>query len=250
MVVPKTNKSIRVCGDYKVTVNPCLIIDQHPLPIPEDLFATLEGGVLFTKLDLSQAYNQLELDKESQQVCTINTPDGLFQYTRMPFGIASAPGKFQRVMDDLFRDTPRVKCYLDDILITGRTEEEHWTRVKLVLCKLQKAGVRLQQEKCAFGVREIPYLGFVISKDGLKTSPKKAKAVQDSRRPHDLTSLRAYLGLINYYGKFIPKLSPVAAPLNHLLRKDVEMGRGSREASWNLGKQQNMVMLMPYYDFR
>ncbi|XP_046443918.1 uncharacterized protein K02A2.6-like [Daphnia pulex] len=183
VVVPKANGDIRVCGDYK-------------------------------------AYNQLELDEFSQELCTINTPEGLFQYTRMPFGIASAPGKFQRVMDDLFQDTPWVKCYLDDILIAGRTEKEHWTRVEIVLQKLQEAGVRLQLEKCSFGVPEIPYLGFIVSKDGLKTSPEKIKAVQDSEKPHNLTSLRAYLGLVNYYGKFIPKLAHVSAPLNELLKKE------------------------------
>ena len=105
-VVPKTNGAVRICGDYKVTINPFLLVNQYPLPVPEELFATLEGGVLFTKLDLSQAYNQLELDEESTKLCTVNTPIGLFQHTRMPFGTASAPAIFQRVMDDLFRDLP------------------------------------------------------------------------------------------------------------------------------------------------
>jgi hypothetical protein len=188
------------------------------LPLPEDIFATLEGGVLFVKLDLSQAYNQLELDELYQELCTINTPEGLFQYTRMPFGTASAPGKFQRVMDDIFRDTPWVKCYLDDIPIAGRTEKEHWTRVEIVLQKLQE---ELQLEKCIFGVPEIPYLGFIVSKDGLKTSPEKINAVQNSEKPQNLISLRAYLGLVNYYGKFIPKLAHVSAPpLNELLKKE------------------------------
>jgi len=220
VVVPKANGSIRICGDYKVTVNPYLIVDQYPLPLPEDIFATLEGGALFTKLDLSQAYLQLELDDASRKLCTINTFIGLFEYTRMPFGIASAPSIFQRVMDDMFRDLPWVKCYLDDILITGRNVEEHWQRVLEVLSRLQRAGVRLQREKCLFAVPELPYLGFVVSSEGLKTSPSKVKAILDTKRPHDLTSLRAYLGLVNYYGKFIPRLSAVAAPLNKLLRKE------------------------------
>jgi hypothetical protein len=95
----------------------------------------------------------------------------------MPFGIASAPGKFKRVMVYLFQDTPWVNFYLDDILIAGRTEKEHCTRLQ----KLQKAGVRLQFEKCSFGVPEISYLGFIVSMAGLKTSPENFKAVQDSK---------------------------------------------------------------------
>jgi Reverse transcriptase (RNA-dependent DNA polymerase) len=101
VVVPKANGSVRICGDFKVTFNPHLNVDQYPLPVPEDLFASLERCKWFTKLDLSQAYLQLELDEESQQIYTVNTPLGLFQYFRMPFGPAPAPAKFQRVMDDL-----------------------------------------------------------------------------------------------------------------------------------------------------
>lgn len=178
-------------------------MDQYPLPLPEDIFATLEGGVLFSKLDLSQAYLQLELDEFSKELSTVNTPFGLYRYNRLPFGVASAPGNFQRVMDDLFRDLPWVKCYLDDILIAGRTKEEHWTRVTEVLRRLQTAEVRLQLEKCLFAVSELPYLGFIISMDGLKTSPEKVRAVLETKRPENLQSLRAFLVLVNYYGKFI-----------------------------------------------
>jgi len=188
---------------------------------------------VFTKLDLSQAYLQLELDDASRELCTINTFISIFQYTRMPFGIASAPSIFQRAMDDLFRDLSWVKCYLDDILIAGRNMEEHWQRVLEVLSRLQRAGARLQLEKCLFAVPELPYLGFVVSAEGLKTSPAKVKAIVDTKRPHDDTSLRAYLGLINYYGKFIPKLSAVAAPLNKLLRKGERWNwTPEQEKSW------------------
>lgn len=238
VVVPKPNGNLRICGDYKVTVNPALVVDQYPLPLPEDIFATLEGGVLFSKLDLSQAYLQLELDEFSKELSTVNTPFGLYRYHRLPFGIASAPGKFQRVMDDLFRDLPWVKCYLDDILIAGRTNDEHWTRVTEVLRRLQTAGVRLQLEKCVFAVSELPYLGFIISKDGLKTSPEKVRAVLETKRPENLQSLRAFLGLVNYYGKFIPRLASVAAPLYQLLKKEVSWRwTSSQEEAWKLMKQ-------------
>lgn len=101
MVVPKPNGSIRLCGDFKVTVNSQLNVDQYPLPNPEDIFATMEGGVVFSKLDLSQTYLQLTLKENSKKFVTINTPKGLYQFQRLPFGIASAPAIFQRVMDEV-----------------------------------------------------------------------------------------------------------------------------------------------------
>lgn len=125
----------------------------------------------------------------------------------MPFGIDSATGKFQIVMDDMLRDLPWVKCYLDDILISARSPKEHKERVVEVFKRLQRAGVRLSRKKCLSGVTELTYLGFVISKHGLKTSPDKVKAVQEAQRPQDLPAFCSYLGLVNYYWKFVPKLA-------------------------------------------
>ena len=119
VTVPKRDGQVRICGDYKVTVNPVLDIDQYPLPRPEDLFATLAGGKLFSTLDLSHAYNQLILDNSARQYLTINTHRGLYRYTRLPFGVASAPSIFQKTMDTILQGMDGVICYLDDILITG-----------------------------------------------------------------------------------------------------------------------------------
>lgn len=216
----------------------------------------MEGGVLFTKLDLSQAYLQLDLDEESQRLCTINTPLGLFQYTQMPFGPAPAPAKFQKVMDDLFRDLPWVKCYLDDILVAGHTREEHWHRVGIVLRPLQEAGVKLQLDKCMFGVSELPYLGFIISKDGHKTTTNKVEAIQQVKRPKDVASLRAFLGLVVYYAKFLPKFSSVAAPLNQLLKKGQQWAWGkNQEQAWEkiktmLSSPETLCHYNPNYPIR
>ena len=123
--VVKPDGSMRLCGDYKVTINRVTKVDKHPIPRIRDILSTLSGGKSFTKLDLAHAYQQVSLDEESQKLTTINTPKGLYQYTRLPFGISSAPAIFQRVMETLLQGIPNVSIYIDDILVTGRMQEEH-----------------------------------------------------------------------------------------------------------------------------
>ena len=143
--VPKADGSVRICGYYKVTVNPVLQVDQFPVPKPEDLFASLTGGKKFSKLDLSHAYQQVLLEPESRKYVTINTHRGLYQYNRLPFGVASAPAVFQQTMDKILEGLPMVVVYIDDILITGRTDEEHLENLERVLARLQRYGLRLKQ---------------------------------------------------------------------------------------------------------
>ena len=138
--MPKPDGSVRLCGDFKVTVSPSLEIETHPLPNPEDLFATLAGGVMFSESDLAHAYQQVLLDDESLKYVTVNTPRGLFQHTRLPFGIASAPAVFQEIADKLLQEIPGVLCYLHDILISGSTAEEHDKRLEMVLVKILSPG--------------------------------------------------------------------------------------------------------------
>ena len=120
VAVPKKDGKLRLCGDYKVTLNPSLQVEQYPLPKPEDLFATLSGGKVFSKIDHSQAYQQMLLDESCKELVTINTHRGLYRYNRLPFGIASAPALFQRAMDTILEGTQGVICYMDDILVTGK----------------------------------------------------------------------------------------------------------------------------------
>ena len=201
VTVPKKDGSIRVCGDYKVTVNPALEVDKYPLPRPEDLFATLAGGKKFTTLDLSHAYNQLILDSESQKYVVVNTHKGLYSYKRLPFGIASAPAVFQRVMDQILQGMD-----LDDILITGATEREHLANLTEVLCRLSQHGVRLRQEKCRFWQDSVEYL-----------TDSKLRAITEAPPPTCVQELLAFLGLLNYYGRFIPNHATLSQPLNNLL---------------------------------
>ena len=222
---------MRVCGDYKVTINPALQVDPYPLPRVDELFASLSGGERFTKLDLSRAYLQMELDEESRQYCTINTHKGLFQVNRLPFGVASAPSLFQRCMETLLKDCKGVCVYyIDDILVTGWTTQEHLQNLDRVLEVLASAGIRLNRSKCLFLASRVEYLGHVIDKNGLHPSQEKVKAIQDAPPPKNLTELRAFLGILNYYGKFLPHLSTQLAPLHCVVAEECTLVLGNNTA--------------------
>ena len=193
VTVPKRDGQVRICGDYKVTVNPVLDVDQYPLPRPEDLFATLADGKYFSTLDLSHAYNQLVLDDDARQYLTINTHRGLYRYTRLPFGVASAPSVFQKTMDTILQGMDGVICYLDDILISGKSEAEHLTNLKRVLQKLKEHGVRIKKDKCAFMKMSVQYLGHLIDADGIHATDAKLKAIVDAPPPQDVSELRSFL---------------------------------------------------------
>ena len=155
-----TGLSVRICGDFKVTVNQAARVDRYPIPRIEDLLACLAGGKFFSKLDMSQAYLQLSMDPKSRDLVVVNTHKGLFRYTRLPFGIASAPEIFQRVMEGLLGGVKGVVVYLDDILVVGETEAEHVAALGEVLKRLEGAGLRLRRDKCTFMAASVTYLGY------------------------------------------------------------------------------------------
>ena len=215
--VHKSDGSLRICGDFKVTVNPELIVDQYPLPRIEDMFSKLSGGCTFSKIDLAHAYLQMELEEDAKQYLVINTHKGLFAYNRLPFGISSAPSIFQRGMEQILSGLSGVQCYLDDILITGSSEQEHLRNLDQVMDRLSKYGIHVNLKKCEFFKSSVSYLGHIIDSSGLHTNPEKVSAVLDAPIPENIQQLRSFLGMINYYGRFLPMLSTVLRPLNQLL---------------------------------
>ena len=248
--VQKANGTIRLCGDYKVTVNPALKVDQYPVPKPEDLFATLAGGKKFSKLDLSHAYQQVLLEADSRQFVTINTHKGLYRYSRLPFGIASAPAVFQQIMEKILNGIPKVVVYIDDILVSGTTDAEHLENLGQVLTKLEEHGLRLKREKCSFMQPSVEYLGYLIDAEGIHTTPEKVAAIVNAPEPKNTTELRSFLGLVNYYGKFIRNLSSIAHPLNRLLCKDAKWtwSQACQEAFQELKAKLSSSEVLVHYD--
>lgn len=230
-IVPvlKENGKVRIAGDFSVTLNKDLVIDKYPLPRIEEVFAKLGGGEHYSKIDLKNAYNQILLSEASQELTTINTSKGLFKYTRLVYGLANAPAIFQKAMETLLAGIDGVSCWLDDICITGPDKTTHLSRLRDVLCRLNEAGLRLQKEKCELFKNSVTYLGYTINKDGLHASTEKVKAIINAPEPTNVTEVKRFLGVVNYYRNFIPNASSVLSPLHELLRSDAEWEWGERQ---------------------
>ena len=162
------------------------------------------------------------LDPESCPYVTINTQRGLYRYLCLPFGVSSAPAVFQKAMDTILQGLSRVICYLDDILVTGSSEEEHLRNLSEVLARLSKHGLRLKREKCSFMQDSVEYLGHRIDAEGVHTSASKVEAIVKAPAPKNITELRSFLGMVNYYGKFIQNVASKLHPLHALLKNGVK----------------------------
>lgn len=220
-IVPiiKPDGSIRICGDFKITVNKLLKDFHYPLPRIEEMFAALSGGEKYTKLDLKNAYLQLKLSDESQPLTTITTHVGMFVYRRAPFGIKCLPEMFQKLITETLSGLKHVVAFIDDICVTGRDTNEHMYNLRAVLDRLKEAGLTIRFSKCEFFKEEICYLGYRINKHGLHTDKSKVEAITNMPAPVNVSQLRAALGLINYYARFIQNLSSILQPMYALLKK-------------------------------
>ncbi|XP_051545274.1 uncharacterized protein K02A2.6-like [Myxocyprinus asiaticus] len=232
VAVAKKDGGLRICGDYRCTVNTAVKPDVYPIPTASGLFSKLAGGVVFTKLNLKQAYLQLLLDDDAADLLTINTHRGLFWAQRLQFGVSTAVSIFQRFMDTLLAGIPGVQPYLDDILISGKTIEEHNARLRAVLKCFAEAGLRLKKEKSIFAVTQVEFLGFREDKVGIKPTREKVEAIQKAPLPRNKTELQAFLGLLNFYSCFLPNKVTILEPLHHLL---------DQSATWQWGAKRKMV---------
>lgn len=219
--IAKKDGGIRLCGDYKVTLNPQLQVAQHPLPNPAEMFSSLGDCKVFSKIDLKHAFQQLLMDEKAQEVCTLSTHLGLFRPQRLPFGVASSPALWQQTMDKIFTGLPGVFCFIDDILVAGKDVNEHLSRLKAVFQRFKDHGLKVREDKCQFHVPSVEYLGFVIDGQGIHKTRDKVKAIQDAKTPENVKELQSFLGLVTFYGRFLKDLATVAHPLHELLKKDV-----------------------------
>lgn len=221
IVVPiKPDGTIRICGDFKSTLNKALASHPYPLPVVQHLLHTLGPASIFAKLDLAQAYQQLPVDEASAEAQTIVTHRGAFKCKRLQFGISIAPGLFQNLMERLLCGLPGVVPYFDDVLISASSQGELIERVRNVLLCFRKAGLKLKKHKCVIGVPKVEFLGFLIDANGIHPTPSKAEAIRSAPTPTCKAELQAFLGLLNFYNSFLPHKASLAEPLHRLLDKN------------------------------
>lgn len=220
--VPKPNGTLRAVVDYRA-LNKITIPSSAPLPLIADLVDQVKGAQVFSSLDMSSAYYQLRILPEDVQASALRCHLGTFCYKVLSLGLRNAPATFQRAMNALFAPYlgKFVAVYLDDILVYSRTPEDHLQHLEQVFQLLDREQFYINLNKCKFNSTEVKFLGFIIGRDSLKPDPSKVQAVVDWPVPKDLHQLRAFLGLVNYFRKFIPQHAAVSKPLTDLLKKGV-----------------------------
>ena len=218
VVVPKKTGKVRICVDLK-PLNKWVFREVHPLPKIDETLAQLSGAKIFCKLDANSGFWQIPLSQSSRLLTTFITPTGRFCFNKLPFGISSAPELFQRRMSEILFGLAGVQCLMDDILVYGKDQAEHDTRLEVVLTQIAQAGVTLNPDKCEFNRSSLTFLGHVIDATGIHPDPGKTKAIRELKAPTTVTELRRFLGMANQLGKFTPHLATLTQPLRELLTK-------------------------------
>ncbi|XP_062700588.1 uncharacterized protein K02A2.6-like [Aedes albopictus] len=252
VVVRKANGKIRICGDYSTGLNEALQPHQYPLPLPQDIFANLANCTVFSQIDLTDAFLQVEVDEGSRNLLTINTHRGLYRYNRLPPGVKAAPGAFQQLIDTMLVGLKGVSGYLDDIVVGGVDEEDHNRNLRAVLQRIQEFGFTIRAEKCSFGKSQIRYLGHLCDRHGIRPDPAKIEAIQMLPAPKDVSGVRSFLGAINYYGKFVPNMRTLRFPLDELLKEKGEF-RWTAECQRSFERFKEILgsdLLLTHYDPR
>lgn len=215
----KDNGELRLCVDMR-RANQAIQRLNHPLPIFDDMLPRFRNAKLFTTLDIKQAFHQVELSEDCRDVTTFITNWGLFRYKRLLFGVNCAPELFQNLMESILAECKNTVVFIDDIMISGSTEEEHDLAVKHTLAVLKRYGILLNIHKCKFKQTEISFLGHVLSPEGVSPSEEKVRSILQFRAPLSKEELRSFLGLVTYVSRFIPNLATVNHPLRELLKQE------------------------------
>jgi hypothetical protein len=219
----KKDGKLRMCIDYRA-LNKLTVKNRYPLPRIDDLFDQLKGAKFFSKLDLNSAYYQVRINADDIPKTAFRTVYGHYEYTVMPFGLSNAPSTFQTLINRVLAPLigKGVIAYVDDILIYAKTKEEHDRMLEEVLKLLDANRLYVKLSKCEFMLKEVEFLGHVVSQEGIKTDPKKCEAIHTWPKPRNVHELMQFLGLANFYRRFVRRYSDIAAPLTDLLRSGVE----------------------------
>ncbi len=221
VIVQKSNGSVRIVGDYSVTLNRFIVPEDYPIPNIEEILYDFGCCSYYSKFDVREAYMHMPVTPETAKLLTVNTPRGLFKVNRMNYGIQSAPAKWQRYVETIFKPVAGCRCFYDDVKISSENPREHLARVKLFFEICRENNVHLRKEKCQLLSKELEYLGFRVNEKGIHKTTGKVEAVLNAKAPANVTEVKAFAGLVGFYGRFVPNLSAMFYPINQLLRKDV-----------------------------
>lgn len=215
----KSNGDLRICLDPK-ELNKHLIKEQFLVPTLDEISEKLLGSGIYSVLDLKEGFWQLQIDENSQKLCTFSTPFGNYQFNRLPYGICVATELFQKFVCENFADIPNVIAVVDDILIYAKDIEEHDKALLTVMERARKLNIKFNPDKFQCRVDKVRYLGHIFSKQGMSIDTDRVRAIQELKYPHDKKSLQKFLGTVNYLRQFTPKLSQLTEPLRELLKKE------------------------------
>lgn len=239
-VVPilKPDKTVRLCGDYKLTLNKYLETDHYPLPHIETIFQTLRGAEYYCELDLKEAYLQAPLDLNSQELTVINTELGTFKYLYLPYGVSTGPGSFQRLMCNKLKNIPNTIVFIDNIYICGIDYNNMSKTLESVLEILKESEFKLKPEKCKFFRNEIEVFGYKINKYGISIIQENIKPIINLPPPENLTMLRSFLGKITYYSRFLKDMATILTPLYNCTKEGKFKWTQECQNSFNLIKNK------------
>ncbi|GBM19170.1 Retrovirus-related Pol polyprotein from transposon opus, partial [Araneus ventricosus] len=244
MVPKKGTLNWSPVGDYRA-LNSQTLKDKYPIPCIADFTAELHESKIFSRIDLIKAYHQIPIHPEDIHKTAICTPFGLFESTRMQFGLCNASATFQRFIDEVTRGLPGVYAFVHDILIASKNHEDHYQHLKTLFSRLDEYGLCINVSKCIFGTSTIDFLGFNLSENGIKPLPDKVKCILDFPKPDTLTQLRRFLGMFNFYRCFISKAAHILAPIVQFLeghtnkkKSHSSVRKSFEQLKWNENAEQ------------